>query len=75
MHPHEYGLTRVRYGVNETLLVLSTSRATLYGRLIAEGHLRPLKEGKKTFFLAADIAAYLDKLKAASVAQSTGRAA
>jgi hypothetical protein len=63
MHPHEYGLTRAAYSVNETLALLSTSRASLYGRLIPEGQLTPVKLGKKTLFLAPDIAAFLDRLR------------
>ena len=72
MHPHEYGLLRARYSVNETLTVLSTSRATLYSRLVAGSFLTPVKEGKRTFFFAADIAAYLDSLRAANLAGRSG---
>jgi hypothetical protein len=71
MHPHEYGLIKARYSVNETLEVLSTSRATLYGRLVADGSLAPVKEGKRTFFLACDLAGYLDRLRSAAASRGT----
>jgi len=64
MHPHEYGLTRAAYSVNETLALLSIGRTSLY-ELVKSGDLKPGKIGKKTLIYAADIAALLEKIRAA----------
>jgi excisionase family DNA binding protein len=63
-NPHEYGLVKVAYSVNETLNLLSIGRTSLY-KLVARGVLRPAKLGKKTLFYASDIAALLTKLREA----------
>jgi hypothetical protein len=47
MHPHEYGLTKAAYSVNETLTLLSLGRTSLY-QLVKDGDLIPTKIGKKT---------------------------
>ena len=63
--PRTLGLTKAAYSVNETLNVLSIGRTSLY-KLVNGGALRPAKLGKKTLFCAADIAAFLTKLREAA---------
>ena len=60
MHPHEYGLLKAAYSVNETLALLSLGRTTLY-QLVKDGDLVPTKIGRKTLFAAPDIASLLNK--------------
>jgi hypothetical protein len=69
MHPHEYGLLKAAYSVNETLSVLSIGRTSLY-ELVNRGDLKPAKLGKKTLFYACDLAALLDRLRAAPASTS-----
>jgi excisionase family DNA binding protein len=69
MHPHEHGLLKAMYSVNETLSVLSIGRTSLY-ELVKRGELRPAKLGKKTLFYACDLAVFLDRLRAASASMS-----
>jgi Helix-turn-helix domain len=63
--PRTFGLTKAAYSVNETLDVLSIGRTSLY-KLVNGGALRPAKLGKKTLFFAADITAFLIKLREAA---------
>jgi len=72
MHPHDYGLTKAAYSVNETLNVLSIGRTSLY-MLVKRGDLKPSKLGRKTLFTAADIAALLTKLQPVDTQRSTPR--
>ena len=60
--PQNLGLTKAAYSVSETLSLLSLGRTSLYA-VVKSGHLRPTKYGKKTLFLAADISAFLSKLR------------
>jgi hypothetical protein len=62
MTPGELGLTKACYSVNETLMLLSIGRTSLYA-LIQHGDLKPAKLGKKTLIYATDIAALLTKLR------------
>jgi excisionase family DNA binding protein len=62
MAPHEYGLTKACYSVNETLTLLSIGRTSLY-QLVQRGDLHPAKLGTKTLFYASDLAALLTKLR------------
>jgi predicted DNA-binding transcriptional regulator AlpA len=62
MHPHEYGLMKACYSVNETLHLLSIGRTSLY-ELVKCGELKPAKLGKKTLFYACDLAALLARMK------------
>jgi excisionase family DNA binding protein len=73
MHPHEYGLLKAAYSVNETLNVLSIGRTALYG-LVKNGKLKPAKLGKKTLFYAADLAQFLDRLRPPETAPATPEA-
>jgi excisionase family DNA binding protein len=57
-----YGLNKLAYNVNEVIGLLSVGRTRLY-RAIRSGHLRPTKMGRKTLFLAQDLAAFLDKVR------------
>jgi predicted DNA-binding transcriptional regulator AlpA len=63
--PRAFGLTRMAYSVNETLAILSIGRTSLY-QLVNRRELKPAKLGKKTLFYAADIAAFLTRLKEAA---------
>jgi excisionase family DNA binding protein len=60
--PQTLGLTKAAYSVTETLTVLSIGRTSLY-EAVKNGDLRPAKLGKKTLFLADDLAAFLSKLR------------
>jgi excisionase family DNA binding protein len=62
MHPHEYGLLKAAYSVKETLTVLSIGRTALYA-LVKTKRLKATKFGKKTLFLAADLAQLLDDMR------------
>jgi excisionase family DNA binding protein len=62
MTPSEYGLVKALYGVNETMVLLSIGRTSLY-ELVKRGELKPAKLGKKTLFYATDLAALLTKLR------------
>jgi hypothetical protein len=42
MRPHEYGLTKAAYSVNETLHLLSVGRTSLY-QLVKDGELVPTR--------------------------------
>jgi hypothetical protein len=59
--PRTYGLVKAAYSVNETLAMLSIGRTSLYD-LVKQRHLKPLKLGRKTLFLATDLAGLLSKL-------------
>ncbi len=62
--PRVFGLIKVAYSVNETLDLLSIGRTTFYD-LVARGELKIIKLGKKTLIYAIDLAALLNKLRAA----------
>jgi excisionase family DNA binding protein len=67
MDPHAFGLTKAAYSVNETLVILSIGRTSLYA-LVQRGDLPFAKLGRKTLFYATDIAALLTKLRCSSPA-------
>lgn len=46
---------RQRYSVVETLSLLRTSRRSFY-RMLREGHVRVIKQGRRTFVPGAEIA-------------------
>jgi excisionase family DNA binding protein len=69
MHPHEYGLLKAAYAVSETTTVLSISKTGLYA-LVKNGRLTPIKLGRKTLFLASDLARLLEELRGASSAKA-----
>jgi excisionase family DNA binding protein len=60
--PRAFGLTKAAYAVGETLDLLSIGRTSLYAA-VKRGELKHVKFGKKTLFYAADIAAFLIKLR------------
>jgi Helix-turn-helix domain len=70
MHPHEYGLTKAAYSVNETLTLLSLGRTSLY-RLVKDGELVPTKFGKRTLFAAPDLVSLLNKRRQQSCSGSS----
>lgn len=53
------------YTVTETMREIGIGRSKLYSEIKA-GHIVPRKIGKKTIFLAKDIAAYLEALPKAN---------
>ena len=66
MQPQDFNLKKAAYTVDQLSEVLPASRATIY-RDIKEGKLKATKNGKRTWFLAPDIAAYLVGLQEAGV--------
>ena len=60
--PSALGFTKVAYAVDETLELLSIGRTALYAA-VKRGDLKRVKFGKKTFFYAADLAAFLTRLR------------
>ncbi len=60
--PRAFGLTKAAYSVRETLDLLSLGRTSVYAA-VKRGDLHPAKCGRKTLFLADDLAAFLAKLK------------
>ena len=56
------GFTKVAYAVDETLELLSIGRTALYAA-VKRGDLKRVKFGKKTLFYAADLAAFLARLR------------
>ena len=66
--PKEFGLDKPVYDVPETLWLLNSSRTALYAN-VAAGNLRLTKNGRKSLFLAVDIAEFLSSLRDGSGAQ------
>ena len=60
--PRAFGLMKAAYAVGETLDLLSIGRTSLYAA-VKRGDLKHVKFGKKTLFYAADLAAFLTKLR------------
>ena len=60
--PHDFGLHKAAYSVNETLAMLSIGRTSLYS-LVKSKELPAVKLGKKTLFYASDLARLLAKLR------------
>ena len=63
--PSALGFTKVAYAVGETLELLSIGRTALYAA-VKRGDLKRVKFGKKTLFYAADLAAFLARLRRSS---------
>jgi excisionase family DNA binding protein len=60
--PRTFGLAKVAYAVGETFDLLSIGRTALYAA-VKRGDLKRVKFGKKTLFYAADLAAFLARLR------------
>lgn len=60
--PRALGLTKAAYAVRETLELLSIGRTSLYAA-IQRGELRSVKFGRRTLFLANDLANFLIALR------------
>ncbi len=60
--PSALGFTKIAYAVDETLELLSIGRTALYAA-VKRGDLKRVKFGKKTLFYAADLAAFLARLR------------
>lgn len=59
--PHTLNLKKPAYGRAETRTLLSVGNTTLHG-LVKSGHLKAVKCGRRTLFLATDIVAFLSSL-------------
>ena len=60
--PRAFGLAKAAYAVGETLDLLSIGRTSLYAA-VKRGDLKRVKFGKKMLFYAADLAAFLARLR------------
>ena len=67
--PRAFGLAKAAYGVGETLDMFSIGRTSLYAAA-KRGDLKRVKSGKKTLFYAADLAAFLARLRRLSDANA-----
>lgn len=65
--PRAFGLAKAAYSVGETLDLLSIGLTSLYAA-VKRGDLKCVKFGKKTLFYAADLAAFLTRLRRMSEA-------
>ena len=65
LDPRAFGFTKIAYSANETMDQLSIGRTSLH-YLVKRGELRPARLGKKTLFLAADLAMFLIKRREAA---------
>jgi excisionase family DNA binding protein len=72
--PRSFGLVKAAYAVGETLDLLSIGRTSLYAA-VKRGELKPVKFGRKTLFYAADLAAFLTRLRHLSEANSDAQRA
>jgi hypothetical protein len=63
--PRALGFSKAAYTVSETLSMLSMSRTGLYAAVKSK-QLTPAKHGRKTLFLASDLAAFLLSLREAA---------
>src|ERR1700752_930798 len=68
--PLALGFTKVAYAVDETLELLSIGRTSLYAA-VKRGDLKRIKFGKKTLFYAADLAAFLVRLRRLSASDES----
>jgi excisionase family DNA binding protein len=62
MASNDFGLTKLAYSVNETLILLSIGRTSLYAA-IKRGDLRVAKLGRRTLIYATDLEHFLAKLR------------
>lgn len=72
LDPRALGLVKAAYGFGETLDLLSIGRSSLYAA-VKRGELKRVKFGKKTLFYAADLAAFLTRLRCLSEADAQHR--
>ncbi|MCR6629362.1 MAG: helix-turn-helix domain-containing protein [Magnetospirillum sp.] len=63
MHPHDYGLVKIAYSVDELRRILPLGRTKIY-EAIKAGLLKRVKIGRRTAILATDVAAFLSALRA-----------
>jgi excisionase family DNA binding protein len=67
--PRAFGLAKAAYTVSEALDLLNIGRTSLYAA-VKRGDLKRVKFGKKTLFYAADLAAFLARLRPLSEADA-----
>ena len=60
--PRSLGLLKAAYSIREAAYALSIGRTSLYAA-VGRGDLKPVKFGRKTLFCAADLAAFLIRLR------------
>jgi hypothetical protein len=63
-YPEKYGLTKPAYTVSEVLTMGLFGRSKLY-ELVKRGDLKLVKLDRRSLIYASDLAALLDKLRAA----------
>lgn len=63
MDPLKYNLRKLAYSVADLIEILPIRRTRLY-EAVGAGELKPTKFGKRTMFLANDVAAFLDGIVA-----------
>lgn len=63
--PRQLNLTKAAYSVREAIEITGIGQTSIY-RAVETGKLRRTKSGKKTLFLAYDLAAFLIALREAS---------
>jgi len=60
--PRAFGLVKAAYSVREVAELLGIGRTSLYAA-VSRGELKRVKLGKRTLFCAADLAAFLERLR------------
>jgi excisionase family DNA binding protein len=60
--PRAFGLVKAAYSVREVVELLSIGRTSLYAA-VRRGEIKSIKLGKRTLFCAADLAAFLGRLR------------
>jgi hypothetical protein len=66
INPRDFNLWEATYSVKETIKALNDCRTGIYQK-VADGELHPVKRGRRTIFLAGDLASYLKRLQAKPV--------
>ena len=65
INPQDFNLSQAAYSVGQLLQILPFGRTSLY-YAVKRGDLKANKLGKKTLFLAVDVAEFLANLQAGS---------
>ncbi len=62
MSPSDFNLHRAAYSADDLREVLSLGKTSIWAA-VKDGRLRATRYGKRTLFLAADVAAFLSNLR------------